>query len=113
MARELGGLLRVLSNQDRILIIQLLATRGEHSVGSIAEGLDLPGPRVSQHLSVLRAHRIVSETRRGRERIYELAIPEIAQWLIGGVDFVADLVREVTPEQVDDARSLWQQAFRK
>jgi DNA-binding transcriptional ArsR family regulator len=112
VARELGGLLKVLSHEDRILIVQLLASRGEHSVSSIASGLDLPDTRVSQHLAVLRAQRVVTEERRGRHRIYTLAFPEMAQWLVGGVDFVAGLVAEVTQNQVDDARQLWEGAFR-
>ena len=58
VARELSGLLKVLSHPDRILIIQLLATRGEHSVGSIAETLDLPQARVSQHLAMLLNNRL-------------------------------------------------------
>lgn len=111
VARELGGLLRVLSHQDRILIIQLLASRGEHDVGSIAEGLELPDTRVSQHLSVLRTHRIVQEERRGRQRFYSLAMPDMAPWLLDGVDFVAGLVAEVTNDQVEDARELWMRAF--
>ncbi|MEM6640160.1 MAG: metalloregulator ArsR/SmtB family transcription factor [Pseudomonadota bacterium] len=111
VASELGGLLRVLSHQDRILIIQLLAKRGEHDVSSIAEELDLPDARVSQHLSVLRTYRIVQEERQGRRRIYSLAMPDMAPWLLDGVDFVAGLVTEVTREQVDDARALWARAF--
>jgi len=89
VAKELAEFLRLLSHTDRILIVQLLAARGEHSVASIAESLDLPPTRVSQHLSVLRGGRLVEERAAGRLRIYALASPQIAQWLLGGVDFVA------------------------
>lgn len=111
VARELGALLKVLSHPDRILIIQLLATRGEHSVGSIAETLDLPQARVSQHLAMLRNNRLVEETAYGRERIYDLATNRLAWWLVDGVDFVAGNITHVTQDQVDDARNLWVGAF--
>jgi DNA-binding transcriptional ArsR family regulator len=111
VARELGSLLKVLSHPDRILIIQLLATRGEHSVGSIAGQLNLPPTRISQHLSVLRSNRLVDEKRAGRERIYSLASDRLARWLVDGVDFVAGNVGNVTEEQVEDARNLWLSAF--
>lgn len=111
VARELGALMRVLSHQDRILIIQLLAAHGEHDVSSIAQGLDLPDTRVSQHLSVLRTQRIVKEERRGRQRFYSLAMPDMATWLLDGVDFVAGLVAEVTQTQVNDARTMWEEGF--
>ena len=111
VAKELGALLKVLSHPDRILIIQLLATRGEHSVSSIAEKLELPQTRVSQHLAELRNKRLVNERREGRARLYDLASSRLAWWLVEGVDFVAGNVRQVTDEQIEDARKLWVGAF--
>ena len=107
VARELGALLKVLSNPDRILIIHSLAIDGERSVGELAERLRLPPPRVSQHLSMLRAFRVVTETSEGRHRIYSLALDDLPDWLLSGVDFVADRVGEVTTEQAEDAKRLW------
>lgn len=107
VAKELGALLKVLSNPDRILIIHSLAVDGERSVGELAERLRLPSTRVSQHLSMLRAFRVVSETSEGRRRIYSLALDDLPEWLLGGVDFVADRVGEVTTEQAEDAKRLW------
>ena len=111
VAKELGGLLKVLSHPDRILIIQLLASRGEHSVSSIAEKLDLPQARVSQHLAELRNKRLVDERRDGRARLYDLASSRLAWWLVEGVDFVAGNVQQITDEQIEDARRLWVGAF--
>lgn len=111
VAKELGGLLKVLSHPDRILIIQLLATRGEHSVSSIAEKLNLPQTRVSQHLGELRNKRLVDERREGRARLYDLASSRLAWWLVEGVDFVAGNVQQITDEQIEDARKLWVGAF--
>lgn len=111
VAKHLGELMRVLSHPDRIQIVQLLAAVGEHSVASIAEDLDLPATRVSQHLATLKAHRLVDERSDGRRRIYTLTVKKIAPWLVDGVDFVVDRFEEVTPEQGEDAKKLWIEAF--
>ncbi len=111
VAQELGGLLKVLSHPDRILIVQLLASRGEHSVTSIADKLALPQTRVSQHLAELRNKRLVEEKRMGRIRLYDLTSDRLAWWLVEGVNFIAGNVHEVTDEQIEDARNLWVGAF--
>ena len=107
VAKELGALLKVLSHPDRILIVHALATAGESSVNHLAERLQLPASRVSQHLSLLRAFRLVAESSRGQRRIYSLAVETLPDWLLDGVDFVADRVGEVSREQADDAKRRW------
>jgi DNA-binding transcriptional ArsR family regulator len=107
VAKELGALLKVLSNPDRILIIHALAVAGACSVNEIAERLHLPAARVSQHLSLLRAFRLVTESSKGRKRIYTVALENLPEWLLGGVDFVADRIGDVTSEQADEAKRLW------
>ena len=111
VARELGSLMKVLAHPDRIMIVQLLASRGEHSVSSIAEQLALPQTRVSQHLSVLRGKRLVEERRMGRTRLYDLSSQRLAWWLVEGVNFIAGNIGEVTDAQIEDARNLWVGAF--
>ncbi|MHA7871427.1 MAG: ArsR/SmtB family transcription factor [Hyphococcus sp.] len=103
--------MRVLSHPDRIQIVQLLAASGEHSVANIAEGLDIPTTRVSQHLATLKAYRLVDERTDGRYRIYQLTVKGIAPWLVAGVDFVVDRYDEVSQEQGEDAKRLWVEAF--
>ena len=56
---------------------------------------------------LLRAFRIVTETSKGRRRIYTLALEELPDWLLNGVDFVADRIGEVTAEQAADAKRAW------
>jgi DNA-binding transcriptional ArsR family regulator len=107
VAKELGSLMKVLSNPDRILIIHSLAVSGASSVNAIAERLQLPPARVSQHLSLLRAFRVVTESSEGRKRIYSLAIEDMPDWLLKGVDFVADRVGAVSVEQASEAKKLW------
>lgn len=103
--------MRAVSHPDRIQIIQLLAASREHSVASIAESLSLPPTRISQHLATLKAYRRVEERSDGRYRIYILTVPQLAHWLVDGVDFVIDRYDEVSPEQCEEAKRLWREAF--
>jgi DNA-binding transcriptional ArsR family regulator len=107
VAKELGAFLKVLSNPDRILIVHALAVTGSSSVNALAERLDLPSARVSQHLSLLRAFRIVTESSEGQQRIYTLVVDHLPEWLLEGVDFVADRLGEVSTEQAEEAKRLW------
>lgn len=107
VAKELGALLKVLSNPDRILIIHALATSGDSSVNALARLLHLAPSRVSQHLSLMRAYKLVVETSEGRKRIYALGIEELPDWLLEGVDFVADRIGDVSQDQAEDAKRLW------
>lgn len=65
VARELATLFGVVSNPDRVRIVEE-PRGGERDVTTLQEALGCPAPRVSQHLSTLRAHRIVQERREGR-----------------------------------------------
>jgi len=79
----------------------------EKDVNSLAEMLDLPAPRVSQHLGLLRAHRIVEERRDGRHHYYQLIQPEIADWIIGGLDFIEGRIAGISQSKIKAARRLW------
>ncbi|MBX3390448.1 MAG: helix-turn-helix transcriptional regulator [Phycisphaeraceae bacterium] len=58
-------------------IVELLARRGPHQVGSLVDLLGLPQPAVSKHLGVLRAVGLVSVTRVGQHRVYKLEAAEL------------------------------------
>lgn len=107
VAKELGALLKILSNPDRILIIHALATSGTSSVNELADLLLVAPSRISQHLSLMRAYKLVSEKSEGRKRMYSLAIEELPHWLLDGVDFVADRIGDVSLDQAEDAKRLW------
>lgn len=79
-----------MSNASRLKIVHLLR-EGPHCVGEIAQACALTSAKVSQHLSILRAHGIVTSERHGSEIVYRLANPKIAQ--------VCDSMREVLSEQ--------------
>lgn len=106
VAKELAELFKLMSNPDRIRIIEELRS-GEKDVNTLIEALELPGPRVSQHLSLLRAHRIVEERRDGRHHHYHLIQPEMADWVIDGLDFVEGRLVAVNKATIANARKLW------
>ncbi|MEM7504734.1 MAG: metalloregulator ArsR/SmtB family transcription factor [Pseudomonadota bacterium] len=106
VAKELAELFKVVSHPDRIRMIEELRS-GEKDVNTLMETLELPGPRVSQHLSLLRAHRFVEERRDGRHHFYHLTQPEIAEWIIEGLSFIEGRMSGVSRSAIKSARELW------
>ncbi len=75
------GLLKALSNENRLLIMCYLAETEEMSVGELADRLGLSQSALSQHLGKLRAEGLV-ETRRQSQTIhYRVADPNAVQLL--------------------------------
>jgi DNA-binding transcriptional ArsR family regulator len=76
--REAAGrataLLRVLANEDRLLLLCQL-TQGEACVSELEEMLGIRQPTLSQQLSVLRAEEIVSTRRDGKKIFYRVSDP--------------------------------------
>ena len=64
-------LLRALANPARIRIIEALLL-DDRCVHQLVDLVGIPQPTVSQHLKVLRAARLVTSTRVGKEQRYEL-----------------------------------------
>ena len=105
VARELADIFKLIAHPDRIRIIEEIRTAAK-DVNTLAESLELPGPRVSQHLSLLRAHRVVEERRDGRRRLYHLTQPEIAKWIVEGLAFVEGRM-SLSTSAIKSARRLW------
>jgi DNA-binding transcriptional ArsR family regulator len=106
VAKELAEIFKVISHPDRIRIIEELGTE-EKDVNTLMSHLDLPGPRVSQHLALLRAHRFVDDRRDGRHHFYRLHQPEIADWIMNGLDFIEGRLSPVTKSTISSARERW------
>ncbi len=64
-----SGLLRVLSNENRLLLMCQLS-QGEQSVGQLEQGLGIRQPTLSQQLGVLRRQGLVRTRREGKQVIY-------------------------------------------
>jgi len=72
-----------LANPTRRDVLELLLA-GPQPVKDIASQFDMARPSVSEHLKVLRAAGLVTETRAGRERCYAVApqpLAELRDWL--------------------------------
>jgi DNA-binding transcriptional ArsR family regulator len=106
--REMATLLGVLAHPHRVRIVEELRA-GELDVNSLQRILEVSHSRVSQHLSVLRSHRLVMERREGRHVYYRLVHPELAKWLVDGMVFLSQgqQLNEEIREAVDATMELW------
>lgn len=75
-AGEATAVLRVLANEDRLLLLCQLS-QGEKSVGELEELLDIHQPTLSQQLGVLRADGLVNTRRDGKRIYYSVASPKV------------------------------------
>ncbi|MFO0748949.1 MAG: metalloregulator ArsR/SmtB family transcription factor [Myxococcota bacterium] len=72
-----------LAEPNRLRIVDLLLA-GPRPVGAIGEALALSQPKVSKHLRVLKAARLVAVEARAQQRVYGLCpepLRELADWL--------------------------------
>ena len=109
VAKELSELMKIISHPDRLRLIEEMRT-GERDVNTLAETLNLPQARVSQHIALMRAHRLLEETRDGRRHLYNLKQPEIADWILDGIEFIKEPMRGATVADLKEARTLWSQS---
>jgi DNA-binding transcriptional ArsR family regulator len=107
VAHELAHVLRQISHPDRIrLLLKLQA--GDLTVNELADQLEISATRLSQHLGVLRAIALVKTKSHAQKRVYRLAQPELALWLIEGIDFIAHRLGRASADDIADAKRLWQ-----
>ena len=74
---------RAIADPTRRAILDRLRS-GPIPVNGLAGAFDQSRPAISKHLKVLRQAALVSEERRGRERLYRLrpeSLREVADWL--------------------------------
>ena len=108
ISKELAKLLGVLSHPHRIRIIEELRD-SERDVNALQAALGVAHSAVSQHLSLLRSHRLVEERREGRHVFYRLSQPTIAQWLLGGLDFLEGSIAQAAELRtaIEETRTVW------
>ncbi len=88
ISTELAKLFSVLSNPNRVRIVEELAQR-ELSVNDLRCRLNITHAAVSQQLAIMRTNRIVVERREGRKVLYHLRDPELAAWVLAGIRFIS------------------------
>ena len=77
-AGQAVGALKVLANEDRLLLLCQLS-QGEMCVGDLEQALDIRQPTLSQQLGVLRAEGVVETRRDGKRIFYSLADAQLMQ----------------------------------
>lgn len=70
-AAQASDLLRVLSNENRLLLLCQLS-QGEKSVGELEALLNIRQPTLSQQLGLLRQKRLVTTRRLGKQIFYRV-----------------------------------------
>ncbi len=78
---------KVLANQKRLEIIQLLAT-GELNVSEMIDMLGLSQANLSQHLALMRRARLLNITKDGTKVYYRLADSTVAEAVFAVRDFL-------------------------
>jgi DNA-binding transcriptional ArsR family regulator len=71
-ATEAVGMLKLLANEDRLLLLCQLV-HGEMCVSELEAALDIRQPTLSQQLGVLRAEAVVQTRREGKNIHYRIA----------------------------------------
>ena len=100
-----AGLFKGLSHPFRIRVLELLADGAEHSVAELQERTGLEASHLSQHLAVLRRHRLVESDRRASHVYYRIAYPEVAELLGVARRLLVDIV-SADGARLDDVASL-------
>ncbi|MFA5026896.1 MAG: metalloregulator ArsR/SmtB family transcription factor [Candidatus Methylomirabilota bacterium] len=87
VVEEIAGLFGVLAHPTRVRILKLLSD-GEHDVSDIRARLDVPATNASQHLALLRSHRLVAVRREGNHLFYCLRDPQVAELINRALDLL-------------------------
>ncbi|MDB5572372.1 MAG: transcriptional regulator [Hyphomicrobiales bacterium] len=74
-AEEVSGLLGVIANPRRLLIVCRLAEAGEMTVSRLVEAVGLSQSALSQHLALMRAAGLLATRKEGLNVHYRIADP--------------------------------------
>lgn len=80
-AAEAARLMRMLANENRLLLLCHLAAAEEMGAGALAEALGLSPSAASQHLALLREDGLVATRREAQAVFYRIADPKVARLL--------------------------------
>ena len=90
-----ANLFKGLAHPLRIRVLEVLvaANGRETPVAELLEATGLEASHLSQHLAVLRTHRLVEAERRGNQVLYRLAYPQVADLLRVARVLLAELLQ--------------------
>lgn len=100
--------LSAMAHPNRIRIIEDLYL-SEQDVNSLRGMLGTSHSTVSQHLSVLKAKKIVKYRKEGNRVFYRLSQPELAGWLLQGLSYIEGGLQTEAKirSAVDEVKTLW------
>lgn len=76
-AGKAASLLKVIGNENRLMVLCLLIQNGEMSVSAILEHVGLSQSALSQHLARMREEGLVSYRRESQALYYRIANPNV------------------------------------
>ncbi|MGM7668939.1 ArsR/SmtB family transcription factor [Microbacterium sp. A93] len=100
-----ANLFKGLAHPFRIRILELLSDSDEVSVAQMLAETGLEASHLSQHLAVLRRHRLVESERRGSHVYYRLAHRQAAEMLAVARLLLLEVLAS-DGERLDEARAL-------
>jgi ArsR family transcriptional regulator len=100
-----ANLFKGLSHPLRIRILELLSASAEVSVADLQRATGLEASHLSQHLAVLRRHRLVESDRRASHVYYRLANGRVAALLAVARELLVGML-EADGARLDDALAL-------
>ena len=108
ISEKMAEFLSAIAHQHRIRIIEELQA-GEQNVNSLQTILGTSHSVVSQHLSILRANRIVKQRKEGTQVYYQLIQPELANWLLQGLAYLEGVLQsdEVIRAAINEVKTMW------
>lgn len=86
---QLAELFRLLGEPNRLRLVAACLD-GPRSVGDLTEEVGVSQSLVSQHLRLLRAGRLLKQTRQGRNMFYELPDCHVRTMLTNMMDHVSE-----------------------
>lgn len=80
-AGEAAGMMKLLANENRLLILCQLAAAREMTVGELTQAVGLSQSALSQHLARLRADNLLATRREGQTVRYRIADARVGRIL--------------------------------
>lgn len=100
-----ANLFKGLSHPVRVRVLEVLCSQPETSVSELLADTGLEASHLSQHLSVLRKHHLVSAERRGSLVFYRVAHPQVVDLLSAARALLTEVLH-TTQQQLVSAVSL-------
>lgn len=107
-----ANLFKGLAHPVRVRILELLMEGDEVPVADLISDTGLEASHISQHLSVLRRHHLVTAERRGSAVFYRLAHEQVGDLLTVARQLLVNVL-DTTRRQLDETTALPELASRR